>query len=162
MYANIKQMFTNNSLSLHNFTHRQRPDPKESYVDYPKERYMHYSKESHVLEKMVRLWMYSNFKIIYYNYDNYTTHFQDGDLLLHPVVGSLLRWKWLRYIALFYLINYGLYLIYIIFLTTFALNVPNPQLPACTWNNTLVQYSGTDYIQSLMYVMFYKGIFISV
>ena len=56
---------------------------------------------------------------------------QSTELLLHPVVISLLRWKWTRYIAWFYFLNLGLYLTFVGFLTAFALTVPNPQLQAC-------------------------------
>jgi hypothetical protein len=55
----------------------------------------------------------------------------DSDLLLHPVVKGLLSWKWTRYIALFYFINLAIYLVYLGFLTGFALQVPNPQLDIC-------------------------------
>jgi transient receptor potential cation channel subfamily A protein 1 len=60
----------------------------------------------------------------------------DSDLLLHPVVKGLLSWKWTRYIALFYFINLAIYLVYLGFLTGFALQVPNPQLDICTGNGS--------------------------
>ena len=64
---------------------------------------------------------------------NIIIHIQDSEskLLLHPVVKSLLSWKWSRYIALFFFINLVLYLIFLSFLTAFALIVPNPQLSIC-------------------------------
>ena len=64
---------------------------------------------------------------------NIIIHIQDSEskLLLHPVVKSLLSWKWSRYIALFFFINLVLYLVFLSFLTAFALIVPNPQLSIC-------------------------------
>ena len=55
----------------------------------------------------------------------------DSDLLLHPVVKALFSWKWTRYIASFFFINLTIYLVYLGFLTGFALQVPNPQHDIC-------------------------------
>jgi hypothetical protein len=55
----------------------------------------------------------------------------DSDVLLHPVVRCLLRWKWSHYIVFFYGINLAIFMVYLGFLTAFALNVPNPQMNFC-------------------------------
>ena len=61
---------------------------------------------------------------------------QNEKLLTHPVVTSLLRWKWIRYLAWFYFINLLVYLFFLSFLTAFALTVPNPQRSVCKRNET--------------------------
>ena len=44
---------------------------------------------------------------------------------------SLLNWKWSMYMVVFFFVNLGLYLVFLSFLTAFALHIPNPQLIAC-------------------------------
>ena len=54
-----------------------------------------------------------------------------SELLQHPLVTSLLNHKWNGFGAKFYFVNLLIYLLYVIFLTTFALVVPNPQSNGC-------------------------------
>ena len=54
-----------------------------------------------------------------------------NELLQHPLVTSLLNHKWNRFGAWFYFANLFFYLVYVIFLTAFALVVPNPQDDDC-------------------------------
>ena len=64
---------------------------------------------------------------------NYLLLFQnlESDLLLHPVVKSFISWKWSRYIAWFYILDLTFYLVFLCFLTGFAVHVHNPQLDIC-------------------------------
>ena len=54
-----------------------------------------------------------------------------SELLQHPLVTSLLTHKWNQFGAWMFFINLLFYLVYIIFLTAFALTVPNPQNEMC-------------------------------
>ena len=54
------------------------------------------------------------------------------NLLTHPVVGSLLHYKWRNFGLYGYLFNLLTYCVFLIFLTTFALIVENPRGQACT------------------------------
>ena len=58
---------------------------------------------------------------------------QQIDLLNHPLVTSLLNYKWTRYGQLVYLINVGIYLFFLTFITSFALVVPAPNSSLCEW-----------------------------
>jgi hypothetical protein len=53
------------------------------------------------------------------------------DLLKHPVVFSLLQQKWRSYGCAVYWGNLFVYLLFLMFLTTFALTVPNPETESC-------------------------------
>ena len=64
------------------------------------------------------------------------------ELLTHPLVTSLLSQKWNSYGRIVFYTNLALYLIFVIFLTTFALVVPNPQSAACTLKKEVVNMTG--------------------
>lgn len=53
------------------------------------------------------------------------------DLLKHPLVTSLLNQKWQRYGAWFYSINILVYVLFLIFLTAFALSIHSPLEDPC-------------------------------
>ena len=53
------------------------------------------------------------------------------DLLKHPLVTSLLNYKWKTYGRYFYFGNLLIYIIFLLFLTAFALTVINPLEPIC-------------------------------
>ena len=83
------------------------------------------------------------------------------DLLKHPLVTSLLRDKWQTYGFIIYFANLFIYLIFLAFLTTFALSVPNPQaceLPLAQSLDTCVceLYTvGFDCIKNVVFPGFY-------
>ncbi len=52
-------------------------------------------------------------------------------LLKHPVVGSLLHYKWNKFGLIGYIVNLLTYAVFLSLLTAFALLVPNPQSPQC-------------------------------
>lgn len=54
------------------------------------------------------------------------------DLLTHPLVTSLLNQKWNSYGRIVFYTNLAIYLVFLIFLTAFALVIPNPLSPVCT------------------------------
>ena len=51
-------------------------------------------------------------------------------LLDHPLVSSLIAYKWSKAWR-FYLINILFYLVFLVFVTAFALELPNPQSELC-------------------------------
>lgn len=53
------------------------------------------------------------------------------DLLKHPLVTGLLNYKWQTYGRYVYFGNLCIYLVFLLFLTTFALVVPNPGSETC-------------------------------
>jgi len=53
------------------------------------------------------------------------------DLLEHPLVGSLLHYKWKTFGMWMYLFNMFSYLLFVTFLTTFALSVMTPDTKIC-------------------------------
>lgn len=55
------------------------------------------------------------------------------NLLNHPVVGSLLHQKWNAFGIWVYLLNLFMYIVFLSFLTAFALEVPNPQADICKY-----------------------------
>ena len=56
---------------------------------------------------------------------------QCKELLQHKMITILLDYKWTRFGVWFYLFNLLLYLTFVIFLTGFALALPNPQFKEC-------------------------------
>ena len=56
-----------------------------------------------------------------------------SDLITHPVVASLLSWKWKHYVTYFYIINLNdiFHLIFLAFQNGLALALPNPQHTFC-------------------------------
>ena len=52
-------------------------------------------------------------------------------LLQHPLVVTLLNEKWFKFGAKLYLWNLLVYILQVIFLTTFALSMPHPLSDAC-------------------------------
>ncbi|XP_064387692.1 transient receptor potential cation channel subfamily A member 1 homolog [Halichondria panicea] len=63
-------------------------------------------------------------------------------LLKHPVVGSLLHYKWNKFGLIGYIVNLLTYAVFLSLLTAFALLVPNPQSPQCV-NSTVLTENGT-------------------
>ncbi len=53
------------------------------------------------------------------------------DLLKHPLVTSLLKLKWITYGRQAYFFNLFIYIIFVIFITSFALLSLNPQSSTC-------------------------------
>ena len=53
------------------------------------------------------------------------------ELLKHPVVKSLIKYKWNKYGQVIYFFNLAFYSLFLIFLTSFALVVLNPSHPTC-------------------------------
>ncbi len=53
------------------------------------------------------------------------------ELLKHPVVTTLLDYKWRRYTQLTYFLNLSIYLLFVILLTAFALIVYSPEEEIC-------------------------------
>lgn len=53
------------------------------------------------------------------------------DLLRHPLVTSLLNDKWDQFGGYLYFINLVLFFLFVVFLTSFALTVLNPQTDVC-------------------------------
>ena len=53
------------------------------------------------------------------------------DLLTHPLVTSLLNYKWVHYGQYLYLANICLYLLFLAFITTFAVFAPAPNSRIC-------------------------------
>ena len=56
------------------------------------------------------------------------------ELLRHPVVKSIIKYKWKKYGQIVYFLNLAFYAIFLIFLTSFALVVLNPSHPTCKFN----------------------------
>ena len=54
-------------------------------------------------------------------------------LLKHPLVGSLLHYKWKTFGQYGYFLNMLIYVIFLIFLTSFALVTLNPQSQSCKY-----------------------------
>lgn len=52
------------------------------------------------------------------------------DLLVHPLVTSLLRWKWNSYGRVVYYFNLSLYCIYLVFLTGYVCTTTAPYMYA--------------------------------
>lgn len=52
-------------------------------------------------------------------------------MLTHPVISSLLNHKWFHFGLLMYLLNLLVYIIFLVFLTSFALVVLTPQSNTC-------------------------------
>ena len=54
------------------------------------------------------------------------------ELLIHPIVYSLIGHKWrVNFVAAFFYLSLICYVVFAIFLTTFALRLPNPLSPIC-------------------------------
>lgn len=53
------------------------------------------------------------------------------ELLRHPVVTSLLDYKWRHYTQLTYFLNLSIYILFVVLLTTFALFVYSPEEEIC-------------------------------
>ena len=56
-------------------------------------------------------------------------------MLTHPVISSLLNHKWFHFGLWMYLLNLLVYIIFLVFLTSFALVVLNPQSNTCMFTN---------------------------
>ena len=56
-------------------------------------------------------------------------------MLTHPVISSLLQHKWFHFGFWFYLLNLLIYIIFLVFLTAFALVVLPPQSNTCMCSN---------------------------
>ena len=52
-------------------------------------------------------------------------------MLTHPVISSLLQYKWFHFGLWLYLLNLLIYIIFILFLTAFTLVVLLPQSSTC-------------------------------
>ena len=59
--------------------------------------------------------------------------YKRNDLLKHPAVTSLLDYKWTAYGGFLFLINFITYLIFLLFLTTYALLLPHPDHSFCEY-----------------------------
>ena len=55
-------------------------------------------------------------------------------MLTHPVISSLLQHKWFHFGLWFYLLNLLIYIIFLVFLTAFAVVVLTPQSNTCMYN----------------------------
>ena len=56
------------------------------------------------------------------------------ELLKHPLIYSLIDHKWkYEMVMLFFYISLVCYLLFAVLLTTFALQLPNPLSPTCTY-----------------------------
>ena len=53
------------------------------------------------------------------------------ELLKHPVVKSLIKYKWKKYGQVIYFFNLAFYALFLIFLTSFAVVVLNPSHSTC-------------------------------
>ena len=58
------------------------------------------------------------------------------NLLTHPLVGSLLHYKWTGFGLYGYFLNLLAYCVFLIFLTAFALTVENPRSQSCKLDNS--------------------------
>ena len=58
------------------------------------------------------------------------------NLLTHPLVGSLLHYKWRKFGQYGYLLNLLTYCIFLIFLNIFALTIENPRSQTCKFNSS--------------------------
>ena len=63
------------------------------------------------------------------------------NLLRHPVVGSLLHRKWLKFGQYGYFVNLLTYCLFLTSLTVFALIVENPMSPVCEFTSPRGNYS---------------------
>ena len=63
------------------------------------------------------------------------------DLLMHPMVGSLLHRKWIKFGQPGYIVNLLTYILFLTFLTTFALIVKNPTSQSCELHNNVYFHS---------------------
>ena len=59
------------------------------------------------------------------------------ELLKHPVVKSLIKYKWNKYGQVIYFFNLAFYSLFLIFLTSFAMVVLNPSHPTCKQSQLL-------------------------
>ena len=64
------------------------------------------------------------------------------DLLKHPLVTSLLNYKWRTFARYVYFGNLLIYLIFLIFLTCFALLVINPLTQTCECFHNVLTWNG--------------------
>ena len=65
------------------------------------------------------------------------------ELLEHPVVSSLIHYKWFQFGLGSYIIKLLFYSLYLALLTVFAFFAPNPQSPECMLKSTLYCYLKT-------------------
>ena len=70
------------------------------------------------------------------------------DLLEHPLVGSLLHYKWWKFGMWVYVLNLLLYLPFLVSLTIFALLVLTPESKACKWFVFTSMTSSTEYVHA--------------
>ena len=76
-------------------------------------------------------------------------HYSRKDLLKHPVVSSLLAYKWGIYGRATFAINLVTYLIYLLFLTLYALLLPHPDHFFCEYTQQCLLCSTTCNYYSL-------------
>ena len=72
-------------------------------------------------------------------------------MLTHPVISSLLQHKWFQFGLLFYLLNLLIYIIFLVFLTTFALVVLPPQSNTCMYNLCVNVYNPIPIYKAELY-----------
>lgn len=70
----------------------------------------------------------------------FKAHYQQLRLLTHPLVGSLLHYKWKTFGQAVYLINLFSYSLFVAFITVLAMIVPNPQSDICKLRLVLFSY----------------------
>ena len=66
------------------------------------------------------------------------------ELLAHPLVTSLLDQKWRSHGRIVFYSNLALYIVFLIFLTVFALVLPNPQAAVCMSQNPPSTFNTTN------------------
>ena len=76
------------------------------------------------------------------------------DLLKHPLVTSLLDYKWRTYGRYFYFSNLFIYLVFLAFLTAFALVSPNPGSETCERSLYTVEPLNEGHIGTRSFVIF--------
>ena len=79
-------------------------------------------------------------------------------MLTHPEISSLLQHKWFHFGLWLYLLNLLIYIIFLVFLTSYALLVLPPQSNTCTYAiqhenkyDPILQLCVCDVVKSVMF-----------
>ena len=73
------------------------------------------------------------------------------ELLAHPLVSSLLYQKWKSHGQYVFYSNLGLYFIFLLFLTVFALVLPNPQTAVCMSQNPPSTFNTANSLDAMIF-----------
>ena len=105
-----------------------------------KSRWDTFDKDDHPLKIMVNTHSHTNGLQLHrathtpsHTHTHTQTNHNRTELLTHPVVGSLIHHKWIKFGVWWYFFNLFTFSVYLTFLTSFTLLLPNPQSDYCEY-----------------------------